>query len=147
MARTVTFLQLAPEFGGTKFGPFDQVEVRLGSDPSNSDITLPETLGVAPQHVKLLKQQDDSFILAPVDKSAAIFHFRSGTARPKQVLAPTAIQSGDAFALVTPEGPRFYVQVEKDAKAIAAQAADSSGPAFGWPKGLKRPSSAKLGRG
>ena len=42
--RNQTFLQLAPEFGGTKFGPFDQGEVRLGSDPSNSDITLPATL-------------------------------------------------------------------------------------------------------
>lgn len=147
MARSVTFLQLASEFGGTKFGPFDQVEIRLGSDPTNSDITLPETLGVASQHVKLLKQQDDSFILAPVDKSAAIFHFRSGTARPKQVLAPTAIQGGDAFSLVTPEGPRFYIQLEKDSKVIAQQAQDSAGPSFGWPKGIRKPSAQRLGRG
>ena len=48
MSRNHTFLQLAPEFGGTKFGPFEHVEIRLGSDPANSDITLPEALGAAP---------------------------------------------------------------------------------------------------
>lgn len=133
MAKSLTFLQLAPEFGGTRFGPFDQVEIRLGSDPSNSDITLPETLGVAPQHLKLLKQQDDSYILAPVDRTAAVYHFRAGSPRPKQVLAPTAIANGDAFAMVTPEGPRFAVMVEKDARQIAKAAQDAQGPRFGLP--------------
>jgi hypothetical protein len=130
MAKSQTFLQLAPEFGGTKFGPFDQVEIRLGSDPGNSDITLPEALGVAPQHLKLLKQQDDSYILAPVERTAAVYHFRAGSPRPKQVLAPTAIASGDGFALVTPEGPRFAVLVEKNAAQIAKSVAESQGPKF-----------------
>src|SRR4051794_10756500 len=103
MARAVTFLQLTPEFGGTKFGPFEGSEVRLGSDPGSSDITLPETLGVAGQHVKVLRQQDNSFILAPVDRAAPVFHYRAGTARPKQVTAPLAVAAGDAFSLVTPE--------------------------------------------
>lgn len=136
MAKSQTFLQLAPEFGGTRFGPFDQVEIRLGSDPSNSDITLPEALGVAPQHVKLLKQQDDSYILAPVDRTAAVYHFRPGSARPKQVLAPTAIANGDSFAMVTPEGPRFGVMVEKDARQIQKAAQDAVGPKFGMPAGF-----------
>ncbi|MCA9495126.1 MAG: hypothetical protein KC621_34595, partial [Myxococcales bacterium] len=128
--REQTFLQLAPEFGGTKFGPFDHVEVRLGSDPSNSDITLPPTLGVADQHVKLIKQQDGSFIVAPVDRTAAVFHFRAGSGRPKQVLAPTAVSNGDSFALVTPEGPRFFILLEKDPRAAARSAEEAEGP--GW---------------
>ena len=128
MMREQTFLQLAPEFGGTKFGPFDHVEVRLGSDPSNSDITLPPTLGVADQHVKLIKQQDGSFIVAPVDRTAAVFHFRAGSGRPKQVLAPTAVSNGDSFALVTPEGPRFFILLEKDPRAAARSAEEAEGP-------------------
>ena len=36
----------------------------------SNDITLPETLGVAAQHLKLLRQQDNSFIIAPVDRAA-----------------------------------------------------------------------------
>ncbi len=137
MAKSQTFLQLAPEFGGTKFGPFDQVEIRLGSDPSNSDITLPEALGVAPQHVKLLKQQDDSYILAPVDRTAAVYQYRGGSGRPKQVLAPTAIMSGDGFSMVTPEGPRFTVLVEKDPRAVSKAIAESEGPKLGLPKGFQ----------
>jgi hypothetical protein len=146
MARFVTFLQLAPEFGGTKFGPFEAVEIRLGSDPGSNDITLPETLGVAAQHVKLLRQQDNSFILAPVDRAAPVFHFRAGTARSKQVTAPMAVQGGDSFALVTPEGPRFHIVVETDPRAIKSASADAEGPEAAILKRLQ-PSAQRLGGG
>ena len=136
MAKTMTFLQLSQEFGGTRFGPFDQVEVRLGSDPEESDITLPPALGVAPQHVKVLKQQDETYILAPVDRTAALFYFRSTGGKAKQVTAPLACKAGDSFALVTPEGPRFFLQSEKNPKAIAAAAAESEGPGWG---GINKP--------
>lgn len=143
--RQQTFLQLAPEFGGTKFGPFDHVEIRLGSDPSNSDITLPPTLGVADQHVKLIKQQDESFILAPVDRTAAVFHFRAGSGRPKQVLAPTAVANGDSFALVTQEGPRFFILLEKDPRAVAKALEESEGP--GWRPKMPNVGSNRFARG
>lgn len=146
MARTVTFLQLAAEFGGTKFGPFEAVEIRLGSDPGANDITLPETLGVAHQHVKLLRQQDNTFILAPVDRTAPVFHYRAGTARSKQVTAPMAVASGDSFALVTPEGPRFYIVVESDPRAIKAAAAEADGPNLAMLERLK-PSADRMSRG
>ena len=131
MAKTMTFLQLSQEFGGTRFGPFQSVEIRLGSDPENSDITLPPTLGVAPQHVKVLRQQDESYILAPVDRTAAVYYFRASGGKGKQVTAPLACKSGDSFALVTPEGPRFFIHGERDKKAIEEAAKDSEGP--GWP--------------
>ena len=130
MARTYTFLQLSQEFGGTRFGPFDGVEIRLGSDPGRSDITLPEGLGVAPEHVKILIQTDGSFIIAPVDRAAAVFHWRAGSNRSRQVAAPMAVQAGDGFSLGTAEGPRFFIQTvaEKQAKEAAAE---SEGPKFG----------------
>lgn len=128
MARTVTFLQLAPEFGGTRFGPFTGAEIRLGSDPSRNDITLPEALGVAPEHVKILAQTDGSFILAPVDRTASVWIRRSGTSRPRQVTTPVAVQAGDAFSLVTAEGVRFVLQMENDRAAAAAAARDAQGP-------------------
>lgn len=104
-----TYLQLAPEFGGTKFGPFEGVEIRLGSDPARNQIRLPEELGVAPEHVKVLKQGETSFIIAPVERSAAVYLWRAGQRKPRQVTAPVAITVGDGFSLVTPEGPRFYI--------------------------------------
>lgn len=131
MGKSMTFLQLSQEFGGTRFGPFDAVEIRLGSDPDQSDITLPADLGVAPQHVKVLKQQDESFILAPVDRTAAVFFYRSTGGRPKQVTAPLACKPGDSFAMVTAEGPRFFIQSEKNPKAIKEAAADAQGPGLG----------------
>lgn len=134
MAKTVTFLQLSQEFGGTRFGPFQGVEIRLGSDPSRNDITLPEALGVAPEHVKLLKQQDGSFILAPIDRTASVFFFRGGGNKPKQLQTPMAVQGGDAFALVTTEGPRFYITVEIDRAAIEAAAQESEGPGLNLPR-------------
>jgi len=131
MAKTMTFLQLSQEFGGTRFGPFDTVEVRLGSDSEHSDITLPPSLGVAPQHVKVLKQQDETYILAPVDRTASVYYFRSTGGKGKQVTAPLACKAGDSFSLVTPEGPRFFIQSERDKKAIEAAAAESEGPGWG----------------
>jgi len=131
MAETVTFLELAPEFGGTRFGPFTSFEIRLGSEPSRNDITIPESLGVAPEHVKVLRQPDGSFILAPVDRSATVYYWRAGATRPQQLTAPRAVSDGDGFSLVTPEGPRFYILLENDKKRIAEQAKNSEGPALG----------------
>ncbi len=130
MPKTLTFLQLADEFGGTRFGPFDRVEIRLGSDPSKSDITLPETLGVLPEHVRLLRQGDDAYILAPVERTAAVFHWKANGGRPKQVTAPMAIAKNDGFSLVTPEGPRFYVYAELEHKARELAAGSQGPPLF-----------------
>jgi hypothetical protein len=112
MAKTLHFLQLSNEFGGTKFGPFDSLEVRLGSDPGRNDITLPENLGVAPEHVKVLIQGDGSYIVAPVERSAAVFVWRGGARKPKELSSPIAVSAGDSFALVTPEGIRFFILSE-----------------------------------
>ncbi|TNE90761.1 MAG: hypothetical protein EP330_07480 [Deltaproteobacteria bacterium] len=111
-----TYLQLAPEFGSTKFGPFLGVEIRLGSDPAANDITLPEAYGIAPEHVKILIQPDGSFIIAPTQRSATVYAFR-GQGRPKQVTSPMAVGPGDSIALATPEGPRFYLLRERPQQA------------------------------
>ncbi len=128
MAETVTFLQLAPEFGGTRFGPFVGYEIRVGSDPNRNDITVPESLGVAPEHVKILRQPDDTFILAPVERTATLFYWRAGATRPTQLNAPRAVQDGDGFSLVTAEGPRFYILLENDKKRALEKAKESEGP-------------------
>ncbi|MFT4978994.1 MAG: hypothetical protein ACI8S6_004904, partial [Myxococcota bacterium] len=41
----VTYLSLTPEFGGTRFGPFEGLGVRLGADANRCHIVLPESLG------------------------------------------------------------------------------------------------------
>lgn len=115
-----TYLQLAPEFGSTKFGPFLGVEIRLGSDATMNDITLPEAYGIAPEHIKILIQPDGSYILAPTQRSASVYAFR-GQGRPKQITAPMAVAPGDSFALATPEGPRFFILRELPKNAGKAE--------------------------
>ncbi|MBT3218921.1 MAG: FHA domain-containing protein [Proteobacteria bacterium] len=134
MSKSLTFLQLSPEFGGTKFGPFEGVEIRLGSDPQRNDITLPEALGVSPEHLKILRQQDDSYIIAPIDRTATVYIFRATGGKPKQITTPVAVISGDAFALVTEEGPRFFLLTEM-AKKANLEDENLQGPGLKMPQG------------
>ena len=121
MAMKDTFLELSPEHGGMRYGPFTGMEIRLGSLPApRNDLTIPENLGILPEHVKIISQGDGSFVVAPVERSAAVFIWRSGGA-PKQIVTPVAIQSADdihsadAFSLGSVEGPKFYVlRVERE---------------------------------
>lgn len=109
----VTYLRLAPEFGGTRFGPFEGLEVRLGSNPERCHIVLSEALGVLPEHAKLLRQRDNSLILTPAERTATLFLWKPGDRRPSQVYTPTAIRPGDAFSLVTHDGPRFIIELDE----------------------------------
>jgi hypothetical protein len=127
MSMKDTFLELSPEHGGLRFGPFKGLEIRLGSlpDPQN-DITLPEELGILPEHVKIISQGDGSFVVAPVERSASVFIWRSG-GNPKQIVTPVAIQSADdvfsadAFSVGSVEGPKFFVLQIQKAKPKAAE--------------------------
>lgn len=126
MAKRLVFLQLAPEFGATKFGPFQGAEVRLGSDPSRNDIVLPEALGVMAEHARLIKQPDESFVLAPVERTASIHLWRADGRPPKQVTAPIALVGGDGFSLVSAEGPRFFILLETQKQAAESGSAKDS---------------------
>ena len=112
MDKPQVFLQLSQEFGGTKFGPFPGAEIRLGADPQGNDIVLPEALGVLPDHVKVIRQAEDSFVVAPTERTAAVFVYRADGRPPRQVTTPIALIPGDGFSLVTQEGPRFIIVTE-----------------------------------
>lgn len=112
MDELVTYLRLAPEFGGTRFGPFEGLEVRLGSNGERCHIVLSESLGVLGEHAKLLRQRDNSLIVTPAERTATIFLWKPGERRPSQVLTPTAVRPGDAFSLVTADGPRFIIELD-----------------------------------
>ena len=49
-----TYLQLAPEFGGTEFGPYEDLEVTLGADHTSCHIHIPADFGTFPIHAKIL---------------------------------------------------------------------------------------------
>jgi len=128
VASSVAFLELTSEFGGTRFGPFEGAEIRLGSDEAGNDITLPVSLGVAARHAKLLRQDASSLVLAPVDRDAPIYLYAKNEGSARLVSGPTALRDGDAFALVKPEGVRFVLRLLADARAVGEAAAGSEGP-------------------
>jgi hypothetical protein len=107
----VLYLRLTPEFGGTRFGPFEGIEVALGSEAGRCDITLPQNLGVLGVHVRLMRQADSSMILAPTERTATIFLWKQQARAPVQIDTPTAVRPGDSFALVTESGPRFIIEL------------------------------------
>lgn len=117
----VLYLVLAPEFGGTRFGPLEGMEVRIGSNHERSHIRVPESLGALADHARLMRQSDRSFILSPADRSAAVFLYKQDGRRAEQVLTATAVQPGDAFALVTPDGPRFRIELGPLPPALVEQ--------------------------
>lgn len=125
----VLYLTLSPEFGGTRFGPFEGLEARLGADRDRCHITLPEALGVAKEHCKVIRQGGASMILSPSDRTAAVFLWKGDARRPMQVQTPTAVRPGDSFALVTPDGPRFFIELgELPPEAKAKRQASKRGP-------------------
>ena len=123
----VLYLVLSPEFGGTRFGPFEGLEARLGSNKERSHITLPESLGVAKEHCKVIRQGPASLILAPTERTAAVYLWKGDARRPVQVQTPTAVRPGDSFSLVTPEGPRFFIELGELPQEIKDQRT-KSGP-------------------
>lgn len=127
----VTYLRLSPEFGGTRFGPFEGLEVRLGSDPDRCHIVLSEALGVRAEHAKLIRQGPQNLILAPSERTAAVFLFKANERRPSQLNTPTAVRPGDSLALVTADGPRFIIELDELPEEIKQERAKARGPATG----------------
>ena len=126
MSSLAVYLQLTPEFGGTRFGPFEQVEIRLGSD-ADCDITLNADLGIEAVHVSIMRQPDDSLIVAPAHRTAGVYLWRARSRQPTLVSTATACRSGESFSLVSPEGPRFIVQLDELPEEIRAQRAGAGG--------------------
>ncbi len=117
----VTYLRLTQDFGGTRFGPFEGVEVRLGSDPDRCHIVLPEALGVRAEHVKLIRQGPQNLILTPSERTAAVYLYKTGARRPVHLNTPTAVRPGDSFAVVTADGPRFVIELDELPPEIKAR--------------------------
>lgn len=127
----VTYLRLSQEFGGTRFGPFEGAEVRLGSNPERCHIVLPEALGVRAEHARLMRQGPQNLILAPSERAAAIYLYKAGERRHVQLNTPTAVRPGDSFALVTADGPRFIIELDELPPEIKAKREESKRVATG----------------
>ena len=97
MSRSEVWLQLKPEFGGTAFGPLNTPEFRLGTADDNH-VKLSEGLGVEAHHVRLVRRSEAAWLLAPVERSATVWLWRSGARQAVRFGHPSGTQRVGAEA-------------------------------------------------
>ncbi|RME28772.1 MAG: hypothetical protein D6798_01590 [Deltaproteobacteria bacterium] len=102
-------LTLAPEFGGTCFGPFPAGNIALGSDVEHCHIALSTALGLDPVHAWVTLQEDGACWLQPTRVGTGLFLYRAAGGGAQPVSGAVPLRPGDSFALGQPHGPRFIV--------------------------------------
>lgn len=112
-------LTLAPEFGGTCFGPFPAGNVALGSDAQHCHIALSAALGLDPVHAWVTLQDDGACWLQPTRVGTGLFLYRATGGGAQPVSGAVPLRPGDSFALGQPHGPRFIVAEAPDQPATA----------------------------
>jgi hypothetical protein len=120
MASPNLFLQLPPELGGVKFGPFPG-SVTLGSDGSRSQLVLDPSHGIYPVHATLARVPDGTITVAPARPECKVFLVPAGQPHVWPATSPVQARPGDTIIVGTPAGPRF--QILTDAPVAAAPSA------------------------
>jgi hypothetical protein len=111
MAGQNLFLQLPPELGGVKYGPFPGA-VTLGSDPKRAQLVLDPSHGVYPAHVTLARMPDGSVTVAPARPECKVFLAPAGQPHVWPAAGPVQARPGDTVIVGTPSGPRFQIQTD-----------------------------------
>ena len=108
MATKNLFLQLPPELGGVRFGPFPG-NVTIGSDPKRAQIVLDPSMGIFPAHAAIGKLADGTLSLAPCTREAKVFLMPHGQPHVWPITGPVVVNLGDQIIVGTPSGPRFQL--------------------------------------
>ncbi len=103
-----TFLQLPPELGGLRFGPFDEW-IQIGSDPKRNQIVLDPAHGVYPAHCAIGHLPDGRYSVTPVSAECKVFIVPGGQQQLWPVTGPVQASHGDMVVFGTPTGPRFHI--------------------------------------
>lgn len=120
-----TVLTLSPTYGGTRFGPFPDGIVTIGSDNSNH-VVVPAMLGVATRHATLTGD-GRSWTLQPVSMNTPIYVGKTALRSSAQ------LHAGDTFTLARPDGVTFTIEAGTIAAGVAEPARPRSGPRTGPP--------------
>ena len=128
-----TWLQLPPEMGGTRFGPFRGGIVQIGTDNRQCQIVLQPTPGIAPVHVTVAVQGPGSYLVQPIQRGFGLFVVRAGGGM-SPVAAAVQASAGDTLVVGTPSGPRFTLTYEEASVQVngARQTQQRQGGASGF---------------
>lgn len=104
-----TFLQLAPEQGGNRFGPFVGGSINLGSDQKRCQIFLGMP-GIAPIHATIMDHGNGGYTVAPTQRGLGLLLMQNG--QFKTVDAPMQARSGDTVLVGGHNGARFMLMFD-----------------------------------
>ncbi|MGC6509344.1 MAG: hypothetical protein ACON4U_13070 [Myxococcota bacterium] len=106
-------IQMSKDYGGQAFPIFEQSEIKIGSDRVTCHIHLAAEFGVELEHVRLNRLTERDVTISPTSSSAAVFLWRANGRRFEQIYTTTALGIGDAFSLVSPQGPKFIFTLQE----------------------------------
>lgn len=106
-------IQLSREYGGHDFPVFEQNELKIGSDRVICHIHLAPEFGVEAEHVRLNRLTERDVTISPTSTSASVFLWRRNGRRHEQIYSTTALAPGDAFSVVSPQGPKFIFDLKE----------------------------------
>lgn len=124
-----SYLLLAPEQGGNRFGPFPGGPINLGSDAKRCQITLALN-GIAPLHATIMDHGNGTFTVSPTQRGLALLLVQNGQHR--QVDGPLQARSGDIVMIGGHTGAKFTLMFEA---GNAAQRVKSMQQGGGQPGG------------
>ena len=102
-----TYLQLSPQHGGHRFGPFRTGAVYFGTDRSKCQIILDSSSGVGPCHAILTIAPNQTYTLSATSRSHPVFVVPPGSSQAYACLDPVTIQAGSTIYLGSIQGPQF----------------------------------------
>jgi len=128
-----TFLCLPEEFGGTRFGPFPQGVVYIGSAPTRCQIVLDAKLGVFAVHCMVSETAPGAYTVSLTQRGLKLFLIQKGEKKAWHIEQPVEAKPGDQIVLASDTGPRFVIVHQPDAVATEGPnvAAAAVGGGFG----------------
>lgn len=132
-ATIATFLQLPPDLGGMRFGPFTGI-IQIGSDARRNQLVLDPSHGIYPHHATIADMGNGTYTIAPAGRDCKVFLLQTGQVHVWPLNAPVQAKAGDMVIFGTPHGPRFQLQQEqqgpgKSMGQVATEARNRGGEA------------------
>jgi hypothetical protein len=127
-----SYLVLAPEQGGNRFGPFQGGAIALGSDATRCQITL-ALPGIAPIHATIMDHSDGTFTIAPTQRGLGLLLVQNGQNR--QVDGSVKARAGDIVLVGGHTGAKFTLMFEAVSNAQRVKAMQGGGGKMGGYQG------------
>ncbi len=127
-----SYLLLAPEQGGNRFGPFQGGAINFGSDAQRCQITL-ALKGIAPMHATIMDHSNGTFTVSPTQRGLPLLLVQNGQHR--QVDGPLQARSGDIVMIGGHTGAKFTLMFEAGNAAQRVKAMQGGGGQMGAHQG------------